>query len=426
MKVQIEELSPIERKLSIEVENPQVLQELDRAYSALGRQVKVPGFRPGKIPRRILEQRFRQQVEGDVVQALVQRAYTQALVEHKVEAVSSPQISNPSAIDAQQPFTFEARVEVKPKLDPKDYEGLELTREDVSVGEDKLAEQLERMRNTMGKLEPVEDRDMAQAGDYAQIDFDARMEDGKDFPGSKAENITVEVTEGDLISGNVKELEGVKVGEQKEVDYTFGEQYPVEEVRGKQARFTLTLKSLKRQITPELNDEFAREVGGGQTLEEMRTKLRGQLERSLKGQAEQKEREQLIARLLEKNPFEVPPAMVERAVDMMLRGALRNMAQQGIDPRQLTLDFEALRGEIRPRAEGEVKGTLLLEAIAQKEKIEASDEDVEKKMEFLAQENNVPLAQVRKQFKDGEAVESLAMRIREEKTIEFLKSRAKY
>jgi len=425
MKVQVEELSPIERKLSIEVDNQQVLRELDRAYSSLGRQVKIPGFRPGKVPRRILEQRFSEQVKDEVAQTLVQRAYVEAIQQHNVEVVSNPQITNASPVQPEQPFTFEARVEVRPKVEPKDYEGLELTREDVTVGDDKIDERIQRMRETMGRLEPIEDRDVAQAGDYAQIDFDALV-DGKEFPGSKAENITVEIVEGDLIQGNVKELEGVKVGDKKEVDYTFGDDYPVEEVRGKSAKFTLTLKALKRQVTPELNDEFAKEVGGGETLEELRNKVRKQLEQSLKTQAEQKEREQLIARLLEKNTFDVPRSMVDRAVDLMLRGALRNMAQSGIDPRQLNVDFDSLREEIRPRAENEVKGTLLLEAIAQKENLNASDEDIEKKLESLAEENSVALSQVRKQFKDGEAAESLAMRIREEKTIEFLKSRAKY
>ncbi len=375
MKVQVEEVSPIERKLSIEVENARVSTELDKAYASLGRQVKIPGFRPGKVPRRILEQRFKSQVEDDVVQNLVQRAYFEAIREHKVEAVSQPQITNPSGIKPQAPFSFEARVEVKPKVDPKDYEGIELKRVDTAVGDDKINEQLERMRQTMGRLEPVEGRDVAQKGDWAQIDFEASV-DGKSFPGSKAENITVEITEGELIAGNVAGLEGAKVGEQKPVEYTFPQDYSVEEVRGKTATFNITLKELKRQVTPELNDEFAKEVQGGETLEELRTKVRSQLERSLKNQAAQQERDQIVQKLIEKNPFDVPRAMIDRAADAMLRGALRTMSQQGVDPRHLQLDFDKLREEMRPRAETEVRGTLLLEAIGQKQGIEVSDEDI--------------------------------------------------
>lgn len=425
MKVQVEELSPIERKLSIEVENQQVKGELERAYTTLGRQVKIPGFRPGKVPRRILEQRFREQVEDDVVQSLVQRAYFQAIREHNVEAVSQPQITNPSKIQPEAPFSFEARVEVRPKVEPKDYEGLELKREDVTVGDDKVNEQIERMRQTMGRLDPVTDRDVAQKGDWAQISFTAAV-DGKEFPGSKAEDITVEITEGELIRGNIAQLEGVKVGETRDVDFTFPDDYQVEEVRNKTATFKIHLKGLKKQVTPELNDDFAKEVQGGTTLEELRQKVRSQLERSLKSSAAQKEREELIQKLVEKNPFDVPKAMIDRATDSMLRGALRTMQERGVDPRYLNFDFENLRQEMRPRAEAEVKGTLLLEAIALKHDLKANDEDLEKKLEEFANEANIALSQVRKQFKDPEAQEALGMRIREEKAIEFLKSKAKY
>jgi trigger factor len=425
MKVQVEEISPIERKLSIEVESAQVVKELERAYGVLSRQVKVPGFRPGKVPRRILEQRYKEQIEDDVVQSLVQKAYVDAIREHKVEAVSQPQITNPSGIRPPAPFSFEARVEVRPKVEPKDYEGLELTRQDVAVGEDKVDERIEAMRQRLARLDPVEGREVAQAGDWAQIDFTASI-DGKPFPGSTASDITVEVTDGELIRGNVKQLEGTRVGEHKEVDYTFPEDYQVEEVRGKSARFDLHLKGLKQQVTPEVNDDLAKELGGGETLAELKTKVRGQLEKALRGQTEQKERAELLEKLVAKNPYEVPRAMVERAVDSMLRGALRSITQQGIDPRYLQLDFDKLREEMQPRAELEVKGTLLLEAIADKHELRVSDEDVEKKLEQLAEESNVPLSQVRKQLRESDAKEALAMKLREEKTIEFLKARAKY
>ncbi|MBX5481478.1 MAG: trigger factor [Myxococcaceae bacterium] len=425
MKVQVEELSPIEKKLSIEVEPTRVREQLDRAYSVLGRSVKIPGFRPGKVPRRILEQRFREQVEDDVVQALVQSAYLDAIREHKVDVVAQPQITNPSPIKPDAPFSFEARVDVRPKVEAKVYEGLELTRQDISVPDEKVNEQLERMRQSMGRLEPVTDRDVAQKGDWAQIDFTAEAE-GKAFPGSKAEDISVEIADGELIKGNIAELAGVKVGETKDVSFTFPADYQVEEVRNKTATFHITLKSLKRQVTPELNDDFAKEVQGGETLEELKKKVREQIERSLKNSAAQKERDEILQKLVEKNPFEVPKSMIDRAVDVMLRGALRTMTQQGIDPRYLQFDFDKLREEMRPRAEAEVKGTLLLEAIAEQQQITVTEEEQEKKLEALAAEANVPLSQLRKQFKDEESREALAMRLREEKTIEFLKSRAKY
>ncbi|RKH05205.1 trigger factor [Corallococcus sp. CA053C] len=424
MKVQVEELSPIEKKLSIEVDNARVAEELNRAYAALSGQVKLPGFRQGKVPRRILEQRFREQVEDDVIQRVVQKAYLDAVREHKVEAVASPQVTN-SGLKPNAPFNFEARVEVKPRVEAKDYEGVALTKIDTSVTDEAVNEQIERMRQSLGRIEPVTDRDAVAAGDQVTIDFEAKVE-GNPFPGSKADGIGVRVQAGELIEGNIAALEGVKVGESKDIDYVFPQDYQAEEVRGKTATFHITVKELKKAVVPELNDAFAKETGVAQSMDELRTKVRSDLEKAKKNQSQVDERDALIKALLEKNAFDVPRAMVERAIDSMMEGAFRQMQRQGIDPRQLNLDFNRLREEMREKAVLEVKGTLLFEAIAQQQNIQASEEDVDKRIEDLAIEANQPVAQVKKYFKGPDERLGLSLRLREEKTIEFLKGRAKY
>jgi trigger factor len=424
MKVQVEELSPIEKKLSIEVDTTRVDDELSRAYAALAKQVRMPGFRQGKAPRRILEQRYREQVEDEVVQRVVQSAYLQAVREHNVEPVANPQVTQ-SGLKPGQPFSFEARVEVRPKVEAKDYQGLPLKKTEVKVEDAQINEALERMRNDMSRLEPVADRDVGQSGDFAIIDYEATIE-GKPFAGSKAEGITVEIAPGELAESNIAALEGVKVGDTKEIDYAFPQDYRVEEVKGKTARFKLALKGLKKRITPELNDDFAKETGQGQTLDELKAKVRADLEKTQRSRAEAEERETLIKALLERNPFEVPRSMVERAIDMMLENQLRSFARMGVDPRQLNLDFNRLREDMRETATREVKGSLLFEAIAQKEGIQATDEEVDKKIDELAAEANQAVATVRKYFKNPEERRGLSLRLREEKTIEFLKARANY
>ena len=425
MKVQVEELSPIEKKLSIEVDSARVSQELNRAYTQLGQQVKLPGFRQGKVPRRILEQRFKAQVENDVVQRVVQSAYMEAIREHKVDVVSQPQVT-PKELKADQPFSFEARVEVKPKVEAKDYQGLPLPRAEATVTDGEVDQQLQNMRESGSRLEPVEGRDVGQSGDFASIDFEATI-DGAPFPGSKAEGITVEITPGELVESNIAALEGVKVGESKEIDYTFPAEYRVEEVRGKTAHFRLDLKGLKKKVVPELNDDFARDAGMGvQTLAELKEKLKADLQKAQAHKLQTEQREALIKALVERNPFEVPQAMVERALDSMLEGALRQMARSGFDPRRLNLDFMSIREEMRERALQEVKGTLLFEAVALKEGIQASDEDIEKKIAELATESGQPESAVRNFFKDPEERFGLGLRLREEKTVEFLKAQAKY
>ncbi|MCP3103822.1 trigger factor [Myxococcus sp. K15C18031901] len=424
MKVQVEELSPIETKLSIEVETARVADELNRAYSALGQQVRLPGFRQGKVPRRILEQRFRGQVEDEVIQRVVQTAYLDAVREHKVEVVASPQVTN-GGLKADAPFTFEARVEVKPKVEAKEYAELPLAKVDAAVSDEQVNEQLERMRQSLGRLDPVTDRTSAASGDYATVDFDATV-DGQPFPGSKAEGITVQVQPGELVESKIAALEGVKVGESKDIDYAFPADYRVEEVKGKTGRFHVTLKDLKKEVVPELNDDFAKETGIAQSLDELRTKLRTDMEKARRSQADNDEREALVKVLVERNAFDVPRAMVERAMDSMLRGALQQLQRSGVDPSRLNLDFNRLREEMREKAVQEVKGTLLLESIALKEGIQANDADVDARIEQLATEAGQPVATVRKYFKGPDERLGLALRLREEKTIEFLKGRAKY
>ncbi|WP_164006742.1 trigger factor [Pyxidicoccus trucidator] len=424
MKVQVEELSPIEKKLSIEVENARVAEELNRAYSKLGQQVRLPGFRQGKVPRRILEQRFKDQVEDEVIQRVVQAAYVEAIREHNVEVVANPQVTN-SGLKADAPFTFEARVEVKPKVEAKEYQELPLAKSETAVTDEQINEQLERMRQSMARQEPITDRDTAAASDQVTVDFEATV-DGQPFPGSKADGITVQVAPGELVESKIAALEGVKVGESKDIDYAFPADYRVEEVRGKTARFHITVKSLQKEITPELNDDFAKNTGIAQSLDELRTKMREDMQRARKAQVEGEEREALMKVLIERNPFEVPRAMVERAMDSMLRGALQQLQRQGVDPSRLNLDFSRLREEMREKAIQEVKGTLLFEAIAQKESIQASDADVDARIEQLATEAGQPVAAVKKYFKGPDERLGLSLRLREEKTIEFLRARAKY
>ena len=424
MKVQVEELSPVEKKLSIEVEPARVSSELDRAYAALSRQVKIPGFRPGKAPRRILEQRFREQIEDEVVQRVVQAAYLEAVQQHNVEVVAQPQVTNNQPLKPDAPFAFEARVEVKPKVQAKDYAELELPKADTAVSDAELDEQLGRLRESAARIEPLTDRDTARMGDLAVVDYTATI-DGQPFAGSDAQNVTVEVKEGQLVESDIAGLDGVKVGDTKELDYTFPADYRVEDVKGKTARFKLSLKSLKQRITPELNDDFAKEQGAD-SLDALRAKVRGDLEKGKTSKAQADQRDALLKALVAKNPFEVPKAMVERALDQMLEGALRSMARSGFDPRRLGLDFMKVREDMRERAVQEVKGALLLESVAQQESISATDAEMDAKIEELAKDAGQPVASVKRYFQNPDEREGLSLRLREEKTIEFLKGKAKY
>ena len=245
MKVQVEDVSSIEKRLSIEVESTLVEKELTAAYTNLSRQVKVPGFRPGKIPRRILEQKFRVEVEADVVKRVQLLGFIDALKETNVAAVGDPSFSG-GKIEAQKPFAYSARVEVKPVVTARDYKGLELPKFDSVVADERVAEQIERMLSQRTEVVPVEGREVVQKGDLVVIDFDATR-NGAAFPGNTGRDVTVEVMDGELIEGNLPALEGAKLGGTQELDYTFPADYRVEEIKGQVAHFVVTVKAIKAE-----------------------------------------------------------------------------------------------------------------------------------------------------------------------------------
>lgn len=424
LEVKVEESSPVERTLSITVPASQVKKRIDNAYWSLGASVRLPGFRQGKVPRRMLEQRYRQQIEDQVVRDLLEKAYLQAIEEHNVEAVASPSLSN-GGFKANEPFTFTAKVQVRPKVNPADYDGLELTKREAKVTEEQVNERMEAIRQKMVKLEPVQGRDAGKQGDYAMVDFVATI-DGGEFPGNKAQDVKVEIAPGELVHSKCAALEGAKVGETKTLDYTFPADYQVEAVKGKTAKFEITIKDLRMQVIPELNDDFAKEIGGGQTVAEMREKVRGDLLAAERAKLRQQDRDEVMTQVLKRNPFEVPEAMVEHAVDNMLQSALRSMARSGLDPSQLRMDFQALRGEMKDKAAQEVKGSLALEAICRKENIDVSGADVEAKVQELAKETNNTVETIQNALDDPGVKRQFYEKLREEKTIEFLKGRAKY
>jgi trigger factor len=200
----------------------------------------------------------------------------------------------------------------------------------------------------------------------------------------------------------------------------------VEVVKGKTARFEITVRELRTQVTPELDDAFAKEIGGGDTVEQMRQKVRTEMLAAEKAKTAQADRDELVEELLKRNPFDVPRAMVDRAIDGMLQAALRNMARSGVDPSQLRLNFESLREELREKATTEVKATLALEAIGQKENVQVEDADVKAKVQELSQQTGSPPETLQQALNDPGVKRQFFDKLREEKTIEFLKSRAKY
>ncbi len=344
----IEDLSPVVKKVSVEVTPDRVQDALDRAYSTVSRTVKLKGYRQGHVPRRLVERYFGDDVKKDVAQKLVSGSIHEALADHKLDPVAPPRVENGS-VEPGQPFKYTATVEVRPKVEPKDYEGLSVPKVAVEVTDAQVDERIEEMRREHAMFVPVERRDVAEAGDYVSSDYQGFIE-GAPLRGAKREGVLLEVAAGSLLENKAEGLLGARVGETRELGVTFPNDYAVEELRGKEARFQVAVKGLKKREVPALDDAFVQDLGGeAKTLAELRAKLRSEMEQQKKERAEGDQREKVLEALAAKNPIEAPPALVERNVDAMLQGMLEGFMRRGIDPRQLGLNKAVRRAEAARR-----------------------------------------------------------------------------
>ncbi|HET8733501.1 MAG TPA: trigger factor, partial [Anaeromyxobacteraceae bacterium] len=259
MKIQVETVSPIERKVTIEVDPDRVAKELDRAYTSLSRRVKLRGFRPGKAPRKVLERQFRGEIEGEVAERIVQETFAEAVRVEDLPVVAAPSVSISEGIAEGKPMRYSARVEVKPKLEPKDYRGLAVSRKPPEVTDETVSAELGRIQESLAQLVPAEGRFEAQEGDWAVIDHEGTI-DERPFDGGKAEGVTVKIAPGPIAEGNLAALAGKRIGETIEIDEPFPADHRNEPLRGKTAHMKVTLQGLKTRQVPALDDALAKDL----------------------------------------------------------------------------------------------------------------------------------------------------------------------
>jgi trigger factor len=385
--------------------------------------VKLKGYRAGHVPRRLVERYFGDDVKKDVAQKLVAGSIHEALEEHKLEPVAPPRVEN-GDVNPGEPFKYVATVEVRPRVEPKDYLALPAPKVEVAIADEAVDARLEEIRRDQAIFVPVEGRDVAELGDYAVGEYEGFV-DGAPLRGAKRDNVLLEVSPGAFLENKAEQLAGTRVGETREIAMTFPPEYTVADLRGKEARFQVKVNGLKKREVPALDDQFVQDLGGeAKTVAELKEKLREEMAAHEKERKTGEQREALLAALVEKNPIEAPPALVERNVDAMLQGMLEGFQRRGIDVRQLGLNIDRLRDDLRTRAALEVKGYLLLESIAEKEGIEATEEDLEKHYLKLAGELKQPVDKLRQAFRRQESADSLKGRLRQDKALAFLLEKA--
>jgi len=421
MDVKIEDITSVRKKLSFELPSERVAEEIDKAYGKIAKSAKVPGFRPGKVPRTILERHYAPQMEEQVLNRLIKDSYVKALIEHKLPVVSDPEIVDSSALEKGQPFSYVAQVEVRPEFEAKDYTGLTLQKERFVPEADVVDKRLEEMRASRAEMASAE-REEVRPGDFAIIDFEGFL-GGEPFEGGKAEDYQLELGSGSFIPGFEEQVEGMKRGEQKDITVTFPEDYGNKELAGQEVTFKVHLKDIKEKVLPELDDEFAKGFGVD-SLEELRSRLEENYLTQEKNRIDGDLRERLMTTLIERNPIEVPAAMVDEQLGYMLDNVRARMQSQGMSLEMLGMDEESFKQMYRDTAVKQVQGTLILDAIGRQEDLKVDEGEIDGKLESIAEMSNAPLDVVKRHYAGEEARRGLLAQMREEKVVEFLLDKA--
>ena len=422
LTVQVEEVSPVVKRLLIDVPAARVSQVTDSVYRKLGNSVRLPGYRQGHIPRRVLEKHFADRVKTDVAREVVQSTFPEALGTTNLSPVAEPTVE-PEDLKPGVAFHYSARIEVRPEVTLVQYKGLEIEVPETKVTDFGVAARLEALREEHSTLKPIEDRTEVALGDYADVKYVVDIP-GSGRPPQEREGGLVHVVPGLFIEGNGEKLVGQKVGETREFTEHFTEE-AAPELRGKEAHVKATVSGLKKRELPALDDEFAKDARSVDTLAELRTKVRAELEAVETSHRERATRDAALGRLVEVNPVEVPPSLVDSSAERMVYDVIRNFMGRGLDPATAAPIVERMKKEVAPRALTDVKTYFLLDAVAQTEKFEATTEDVQKKIRAIAEQEQAPMEKISARYHTPKALAGLKGMIVNDKAVQFVIDAAK-
>jgi len=417
LEVHVIETSAVVRTLEIDVSASRVERAFERAYREVGRKARVRGFRPGKIPRSVLERLYGASIVEDVERGLVAETLPEAVGQAGLRPVAEP------TIDARPPtdgvaFRYSARIEVKPVLTLPPVRGLPAVKPAATVRFEEVEEQLEKLRQRQAPLVEEPEGSAAARGNVLSIDFVGQV-DGKPFEGGTGQDVEVELGTGRFIPGFEEQLEGVRAGEDREIQVRFPEPYGSPELAGKSAVFQVHVAAVKRRVLPELDDEFAKDVGEFSTLTELRARLQSDLQAARDREADAAVKRSVLDALLTRAPFEVPPGMVERRLQRRVAAAHRQL-ENSIPHDQLHQQLDRWAVEWRPLADREVREALLLEAVAAQEGLTADESELEARLEAMAQEQGVEPAKLRKAYQEADLLEAVRVQVLDEKALALL------
>jgi trigger factor len=413
-----ETASSTKREIQVEIPAEQVSRQTEALIQKYQKMARIPGFRRGHVPASVIRQRFSEDIKTEVVEALVPKAFRQEATKLGLIPVSQPQVSDLHLHDGE-PLKFKATFEVMPEIKAEGYKELRAEKPTITVTDEEVNQSLESVREQRATYTSVEGRPLAD-GDFAQVSLDGQPKSGDGKP-VHMDDIMVEIAGTNTMPEFTENLRGASAGDERTFEVTYAQDATEQRLAGQTFTYTVKVLAVKQKSLPELNDDFAKELGEFANLDEVRKQIRDSMEADRTHAAEHEAKEKLVAELVKRNDFEVPEALVERQIDLRLERGLRALAAQGMRSEDIKkMDFNRLRAGQRDQALQEVKASLLLEKIADQENIAVPDEDVEREIAALATQSKQTVEEIRARLTRDGAVDRIRNRIRSEKTLDFL------
>ncbi|HKP73771.1 MAG TPA: trigger factor [Pyrinomonadaceae bacterium] len=429
MKTELVDVSPTRKELKIEIDAGEVRAEMERVTERYASMASVPGFRKGRAPNSVVRTRYKNEIRGEVVQNLVPQAINDAINESALNVIGEPDIhlDNNEALEklGEQPLSIHAHVEVLPDVALGEYKGLEVARRTRPVTDETVEEMISNLREQSASLQPVEERG-AEAGDTVTVNFTGKYIEPAEAEDIKAEDVDVVLGGEGVLQDFTEQLTGTKPDDVKTFRVKYPTDFSSEGLAGKEIEYTAAVTAVRRKELPEIDDEWAKTFGEEiDSLATLRAKLRENLEDRARVESEHRLRDEVMGKLIEAHQFEVPESLVKSQTRRLMESTVRDMMQRGVDPRNQELNWESLQGMLQAQAEEDLRGSVLLERIADAEQIEPSDEEIEREIELIAQGSRQSVEQVRAALTKQGGERSIADRLRHRKALDLLVENAR-
>ncbi len=397
MQFTVEDISSVKKTLHIEIPKDEVNRELDKAYNQLKKSAKIKGFRPGKVPRSVLERMFKKDVHADVSSKLIQNSFIDVIKQTELKVVGNPDLQPPE-LTIDSPYKYQATIEITPEIADIDFKGLKLQRTRYQASDGEVDIQLKTLQKNMAKYEKISDNRSVRDGDFVLIDFEG-SKDGAPVPEfEKAENFNMQIGKAVISEDFDRQLVGMQAGDSKALKIQFDKDHPNEKLAGQEITFQVMLNEIRQEILPPIDDELAKKAGPYETLDDLKKIIMENLKQGYEKRMEQELNEQVFAELIARTDFEVPDALVEMELQGIIEEAERSFAYRNISLEEMGLSRETIAEKYRDTALKQVKRHLILDKIIDQETLSLSDEELEDGLREMAENFNQPLEEIKKYY----------------------------